>query len=119
MSLEAKTFLQGLGELLKSHENKMFEYHKRFFDDYNKLHVEFKANRSANKLVEIKEGVEYQNDDFFTMQCIETNTEQCIIMTEYGELSFPPGSFYKGANYPINILMLKQSGNAKFVGYIS
>lgn len=119
MSLEAKTFLQQLGDLLKKHQTTMFDYHKRFFDDYNKLHVEFKGNRSANKLIPIIEGKEYPKNNFFTLQCTSTNTEECIIMTDYGEVTFPPGSFYKGANYPINLLMLKKSGNVQFIGYIS
>jgi hypothetical protein len=119
MSLEAKTFLQQLGDLFRKHEKDMFDYHKRFFEDYNKLLTEVKGNRSASKLIPIEEGKEYQKQEFFTLQCVNSNTEDCIIMTEFGEVTFPPGSFYKGANYPIDILMLKKSGEVKFIGYIS
>jgi hypothetical protein len=118
MSLEAKTFLQQLGDLFRKHESHMFEYLKGFQENYNNSLSEVKGNRSANRLVPIVEGVEYREEQFFTLQCVNTNTEECVMVTESGEITFPPGSFYKGANYPINIIKIKKSGNVQFIGYI-
>lgn len=118
MSTEAKTFLTQLGEMFRKHERNMFEYHKKFFNDYNKLLEDVKGHRSSNKLIRLEEGKDY-NQLFFTIHCVSPNTENCIIMTEFGEVTFPPGSFYTGALYPINVLQIKKSGGAEFIGYIS
>ena len=119
MSADAKTFLQQLNAMFRKHEQNMFEYHKKFFEDYNRLVNNIQGQRSAKKLIKIEEGKEYPKDAFFTMQCVKTNDEECILMTEHGEVTFPPKSFFTAAMYPINILMLKKSGGAEFIGYIN
>jgi hypothetical protein len=96
----------------------MFEYHKKFFEDYSRLLQDVNGQRSAKKLIKLIEGKEYPREFFFSVQCIQTNNEPCIIMTEQGEVEFPPNSFFKAAMYPINILMLKKSGGAEFIGYV-
>lgn len=119
MGAESKTFLESLKETFFKHEQSMFKYHKSFFEDYNKLSKSIYEKRSAKKLISILEGTEYEGADFFTLHCVEPNSEECIIITGNGEVTFPPHSFHRGAVYPINLLKLKKSGNAKFIGYIN
>lgn len=119
MSQGAKTFLEQLKESFREHEDRMFEYHRKFFEDYNRLSLAIEGTRSAKSIINIKEGKEYNKEKFFTLQCVNSNSEECIIMTENGVATFPPNSFVKGATYPINLLLLKQSGGVQFIGYIS
>jgi len=116
---EAQTFLQQLSDIFKNNERTMFDYHKKFFDDYNRLSQNIQGQRSAKKLIKLEEGKEYPIDSFFTIQCVNTNNAPCTIMTENGEVTFPPNSFFVAAMYPINVLMLKKSGGAEFIGYIN
>lgn len=119
MGREAETFLTKLAELFKTHEQTMFAYHKKFFDDYNKLLEDVRGRQSAKNLVDIQENTEYDKDKFFTLHCIESNNEPCTIITHMGEVVFPPKSFVVGAMYPINLQCLKKSGGVRFIGYVS
>jgi len=119
MSKDAQTFLQQLKNMFTKHEQNMFEYHKKFFEDYSRLIQSVQGQRSAKKLIKLEEGKEYQRDSFFTIQCVKANDNECTIMTEHGDVTFPPKSFFIGAMYPINVLMLKKSGGAEFIGYIN
>lgn len=119
MSKEVTSFLQQLKAMFTGHEKNMFEYHKKFFEDYNRLSMSILEQRSAKKIVNIIEGHEYTKEKFFNIHCVKPNINPCVIMTEHGEVTFPSNSFVQGAMYPINILMLKDSGQAEFIGYIN
>ena len=118
MSKDAKSFLEELNTLFTRHERTMFDYHKKFFDDYIKLLDDVKVHGSANKIINIEEGKEY-DDIVFSIHCVKSNSSDCEIITHYSEVSFPPGSFVKGAMYSIDLQKLKKSGGAEFIAYIS
>jgi hypothetical protein len=116
---KANTFLQQLQTMFTKHEATMFEYHRKFFEDYNRLVNDIQGQRTAKKLIKLEEAKEYPKDSFFTIQCVKSNTEECTIMTDQGEVTFPPSAFFMAAMYPINVLMLKKAGGAEFIGYIN
>lgn len=112
-------FITELRQVYFSHEKNLYEFHKKFFDDYHDLMNSINKRSTAKKLIAIEENEEYSKDTFFTIQCVKSNDAECIIETDLGDIEFPAGSFFKGALYPINVLSLKQSGGAKFIGYSS
>jgi len=112
-------FILELRQVYFAHEKNLYEFHKKFFDDYHTLISSINKRTSAKKLVKIEPDVLYDKDLFFTIQCVKTNIDVCIIETETGNIEFPAGSFYQGAIYPINILRIIESGGAEFIGYVS
>ena len=108
MSATSK-FLEDLRVIFKDHDEKMWNFHKTFFQDYHELLERVNKKSVAKKMIPIKEGQVY-SEDFFTVHCIEPNTEDCLIETDAGSTVFPAGSFFKGAIYPINIRSVKKSG---------
>lgn len=119
MALTPRDFLENLQTIFSNQNKEMYKFHERFFNDYHELIHNVNKRATARRLVEIVEGEEYQKETFFAIQCIETNTSDCEIETEFGSVVFPPNSFFKAAIYPINILRIKNSGGGKFIGYVS
>jgi hypothetical protein len=114
-----KVLIAQANETFSRQQKLIFESHLKFTEEYKKILSENKNSKHAKSLVQITEGGRYENQTFFTLQCVQTNYEPCQIETENGIIVFPEGSFFKGALYPINLICLVESGGAQFVGYES
>ena len=106
-------------ETFNRQQKLILESHLKFTEEYKKILSENKNNKQAKSLVQIDEGVRYEKESFFTLQCVQTNYEPCKIETEAGTVIFPEESFFKGALYPINLICLVSSGGAQFIAYES
>jgi hypothetical protein len=114
-----KVLIAQANETFSRQQKLIIESHLKFTEEYKKILSENKNNKQAKSLVQIIESERYENQSFFTLQCVQTNHEPCEIETETGTIIFPEGSFFKGALYPINLNCLVFSGGAQFVGYKS
>lgn len=115
----ANDFLSELNKVLIDHQNKLYKFHERYFNDYHELLNNINKRSTAKKLVEIKDGEDYDKTVFFAIHCIKTNESECEIETEFGPMVYPPFSFVQGAIYPINVLRIKNSGGGRFIGLSS
>jgi hypothetical protein len=114
-----KVLIAQVNETFNRQQRLILESHLKFTEEYKKIINENKTSKQAKSLLQIVEGERYDNNSFFTLQCVQTNYEPCEIETESGIVVFPEGSFFKGALYPINLMRLVSSGGAQFVGYES
>jgi len=114
-----KVLIAQTNETFSRQQRMIYENHIKFVEEYKKILNENKNNKQAKSLIQIVEGERYDENTFFTLQCVQTNYEECKIETEGGVIVFPEGSFYKGALYPINLTCLVESGGAQFIGYES
>lgn len=114
-----KVLIAQANETFNKQQRLIIESHLKFTEEYKKILSENKNNKQAKSLIQIIEGERYDDNSFFTIQCVQTNYEPCQIETESGTIVFPEGSFFKGALYPINLTCLVSSGGAQFIGYES
>jgi len=115
----ANDFLSNLQKVLIDHQNKLYKFHEKYFNDYHELLNNINKRSTAKKLIQIEEGKDYPKDVFFAIHCIQTNDSECIIETELGPMVYPANSFVQGAIYPINALRITKLGNGKFIGLVS
>lgn len=114
----AEKFLARLGEQLDGYNQKLYKFHKAFFDEYYNL-IQSLRSDAAEELILIQEG-KYIKKKLSRIHCVRTNSQTCEIELANGDIvKFPANSFVCGALYPISFKKVIKLGGAHFIGYVS